>query len=115
MKPGAVENWTMILDLKDVGVTQIPSKKIQKMITMVQNNFRGRLYRLYAINMPFMIRALWKLFKGMCDKFTKEKLIVYGGGYEEDLKNAIPPYNLEKKFGGDLDDLEENFYPPQLD
>jgi len=115
MRPGAIENWTVILDLKDVGVTQIPKKKLQSMVSILQSNFRGRLYKLFAINMPFMIRALWKLFKGMWDKFTQEKLSMYGGGYEADIQKVIPSYNLEKRFGGDLDDVESNFFPPQLE
>lgn len=40
---------------------------------------------------------------------------MYGGGYEDDIKKLIPSYNLEKRFGGDLEDKEDSFYPPQLD
>jgi len=115
LRPGAIENWTVILDLKSVGITEIPKKKLQALVSTLQSNFRGRLYKLYAINMPFMLRAIWSLVKGMWDKFTQKKMNVYGGGFEKDLLEVIPNYNLEKRFGGDLDDLEEGFYPPQLE
>lgn len=115
MRSGAIENWIVILDCKDVGVTEVPKKKLQTMVSQLQRNYRGRLYKLYALNMPFMLRALWTLVKSMCDKFTQEKMNVYGTGFEKDLTTQIYPDNLEKRFGGDLEDKVSNFYPPQLD
>jgi len=37
-------------------------------------------------------------------------------GYEfkDDLQKFINPDNLEKKYGGNLPDKEENFFPPEL-
>lgn len=65
--------------------------------------------------MPFLLRAIWSLVKNMCDKFTQKKMLMYGGGYEKDLQELIDPNNLEKKFGGNLEDKTTDFYPPTLD
>jgi hypothetical protein len=115
MRPGAIENWVVIMDCKDVGITEVPKKKLQTMVSQLQKNFRGRLYKLYALNMPFMLRAIWSLVKSMCDKFTQEKMNVYGSGFEKDLLQLIDADKLEKRFGGTLDDKESDFYPPQLE
>ena len=42
---GIVENWIMIIDLNDVGVTSLPVKKVQAIVGMTQKHFGGRLYR----------------------------------------------------------------------
>lgn len=62
-----------------------------------------------------MLRALWTFVKKMVDKFTLKKMNVFGTGFEEDLLKIIPASNLEKRFGGSLDDKESDFYPPQLE
>lgn len=48
--PGKVENWVTIIDMKGVGITEIPKTLIQKMTKPLQDLFKGRLYRLYIIN-----------------------------------------------------------------
>lgn len=40
---------------------------------------------------------------------------MYGSGFEKDLCDAIGRNRLEKRFGGDLDDKRDNFWPPELD
>ena len=72
MVSGRVENWFVIADCKDMGVTEVPKNKLQKMISTMQNMFRGRLYRLYGVNVPFFFRAIWTLAKQMCDKYTQK-------------------------------------------
>mmetsp|Transcript_40692 Transcript_40692/g.46643 ORF Transcript_40692/g.46643 Transcript_40692/m.46643 type:complete len:92 (+) Transcript_40692:483-758(+) len=65
MRPGAIENWVVIIDCNDVGVTEIPKHKIQTMVSMLQKNFRGRLFKLYGINVPFLLRAFWMVINAM--------------------------------------------------
>ena len=113
-RSGAVENWFVILDWKDVGVTQIPTSKLKPMVSLLQKNFRGRLFKLFGINVPFLLRAIWQLVKSMCDKFTQKKMLMYGSGYEKDLLEYVNSSWLEEKFGGKLENKEDNFYPPEL-
>ena len=115
MIPGRVENWFVIADCKDMGVTEVPKNKLQKMVSTMQSNFRGRLFRLYGVNVPFFFRAIWTLAKQMCDKYTQKKMEMYGSGFEKDLVAAVGANRLEKRFGGDLEDKTDNFWPPELD
>lgn len=85
MLPGKIESWIVILDLKDVGVTEIPRDRIQPLIHTLTQNFRGRLYRLFATDVGIMTRSLWKLARTFVDDFTSYKLNVYGGNYTKEI------------------------------
>ena len=61
MVPGAIETWTAIFDLKDVGVTEIPKDRIQPLVNNMTKNYRGRLFRFYATDVTWVVRQLWKL------------------------------------------------------
>ena len=56
MIPGAIEAWTCIFDLKDVGVTEIPKDKIQPLVRNMTKNYRGRLFRFYATDVTWVVR-----------------------------------------------------------
>ena len=112
MVPGAVECWTAIFDLKDVGVTQIPKDKIQGLVKAMTKNYRGRLFRFYATDVTFVVRQLWKLAHRFVDDFTNKKLLIYGDDYKTDILELIDADNLEKQYGGNLETITENFFPP---
>ena len=46
------------------------------------------------------------------DEFTNKKLLIYGDGYIEDMKELIDENNLEQRYGGNLPNLEREFFPP---
>ena len=56
MVPGAIESWTCIFDLKDVGVMEIPKDRIQPLVRNMTKNYRGRLFRFYATDVTFIVR-----------------------------------------------------------
>ena len=56
MIPGAIESWVAIFDMKGVGVTDIPKKKINPLVQTMSKNFRGRLFRFYGTDVTFVAR-----------------------------------------------------------
>ena len=114
MVPGAIESWTCIFDLKDVGVTEIPKDRIQPLVRNMTKNYRGRLFRFYATDVTFIVRQLWKLAHRFVDEFTNKKLLIYGNDYHDHLKELIEPDNLEQRYGGNLPNIQSNFFPPQF-
>ena len=112
MVPGSIESWTAIFDLKDVGVTEIPKDRIQPLITNMTKNYRGRLFRFFAVDVTWVVRQLWKLAHQFVDEFTKKKLSIYGDGYFNDMRELIDPDNLEQRYGGNLPNIAEGFFPP---
>jgi len=72
------------------------------------------LYRLHVINAQWTIKIVWKIVKKVVDPLTVLKFVVCGDDFPQDLYKLIDPNNLEKRFGGNLEDKVDNFFPPQL-
>jgi len=79
----------------------------------MQRNFRGRLYKFYGIDVNWMVRGLWKIAHRYVDDFTKRKLRIYGNDYQTELHKDVDVGSLEKKYGGQLENKTDNFWPPQ--
>ena len=69
--PGRIENWIMIIDLNDVGMTSLPVKKVKSIVGLTQQHFGGRLYRQFCINMSFMMRKSISVFLNFVDDITQ--------------------------------------------
>ena len=41
MVPGRVENFFVIIDATEVGLTQVPKKKLEALVSVMGNNYRG--------------------------------------------------------------------------
>jgi len=116
MHAGSVENFVMIVDLKDVGLTSLPMGKVKGIITSGQRNFRGRLFRQFTLNSGWVIRQAWKIVSSVVDEFTAQKMNVVKE--KETLKvltEHIDPECIEEKFGGKLPNiLQGKFFPPDM-
>lgn len=114
MWPGKIENWLVIVDAKDVGITQIPRKKLKPMVEVIKNCYRGRLYKFIGVNVTFMLRVIWKLVKSFVDSSTQKQMEVYGTDFKQTLLDMVDEDKLEEKYGGTLPNKETDFFPPQL-
>ena len=99
--PGQVENWIMMVDLNDVGMTSLPVNKVKAIIGMTQKHFGGRLYRQFLVNMSFMLRKSTSVFLNFVDDITQQKISAHNDKtYKAELLKLISPDNLEVKYGG---------------
>lgn len=115
MIPGQVENWTNIFDFKGVGITQIPKKVMKGLNRPMADYFKGRLYRMHVVNAQWTIKILYKMAKKMLDPFTLSKFVVCEEKVvASTIAQLVDPDNFEKRFGGNLPDKTENFFPPEL-
>lgn len=112
--PGKSEAWNMIIDLKGLGITDVPMKALKKLLLAAQDNFRGRAYRVFVVNAGLVIRASFKIVKTMLDEFTVQKVNVLGDDFQKKLTAAIEPNCLEERFGGSLPTKTGNFFPPDM-
>jgi hypothetical protein len=113
--PGQVENWTVILNMDNVGLTQIPKTLLQGMISAMTRNYRGRMFRLFAVYVAWLVKGLWTVARALIDEFTATKINIYGSdGFKEDILKIIDEKNLEEKFGGKLPNKCDNFFPPEM-
>ena len=113
--PGRIENWIMIIDLNDVGMTSLPVKKVKSIVGLTQQHFGGRLYRQFCINMSFMMRKSISVFLNFVDDITQQKISAHDDKtYKAVLQNLIPDAQLEYKYGGQKQNIESNFFPPDM-
>ena len=94
--PGIIENWTVIVDLSNVGLTQIPKTLLQGMISAMAKNYRGRMYKLFCVQVAWLVRSLWKIVQSLIDEFTASKISIHGSNdFQEPIKQIIDEKNLE--------------------
>lgn len=114
MVPGKIENWTAIFDLRDVGVTELPSKHIQSLVRSMSVNYCGRMFKFLCTDCNWLVRSMmWTVHK-FVDEFTKRKLLTFSDDYRPTLHEIVSVDNLEQKYGGNLADKTSDFWPPQL-
>ena len=112
--PGQVENWITIIDFKNVGVTEVPTKLIKAMTKPMQDYFKGRLYTMWIVNAKWAMKIVWQIAKQVVDPLTLLKFKVEGEKFHEKLHEMVDPSCLEVKFGGTIPDKHDNFFPPDL-
>jgi hypothetical protein len=114
MVPGKVENWTSIFDMRDVGVTELPSKHMQNLVKSMSKNYCGRMFKFFLTDCNWLVRSMMYMVHKFVDEFTRRKLLTFADDYQKDLHEIVSVENLEKKYGGKLDDKTGDFWPPQL-
>jgi hypothetical protein len=108
MIPGHVENWLIVIDMKDVALTQLPISSLKGFIKSLQSNFRGRMYRLIACNSHLILRTFWNAVCSWLDQFVQQKIIICG--YHDCTKNLLEYIDiddLEVKYGGNKPNITE--------
>ncbi|KAJ5370685.1 Phosphatidylinositol transfer protein PDR16 [Penicillium cataractarum] len=79
-------------------------------LDILQNHYPERLGRALVINVPFIIWGFFKLITPFIDPNTRQKL-----KFNEDLRQHVPPSQLMKPVGGDLEfEYDHSIYWPAL-
>lgn len=58
------------------------------------------MYKLFAVNVHWLVRGFWKVAQQWVDEFTLSKINVLGGEFEQEILKVVPADQLEKKYGG---------------
>lgn len=74
--PGKVENFNMIIDLAEVGITQCPFTVLKIVIGCLQMNYRCCSKRLLILNACFSIRMGWKAVDMVLSDSTRKKIVL---------------------------------------
>jgi hypothetical protein len=113
MLPGQVENWVCIANINSLGVTQLPLKVGNKVVSFMQSNYRGRLFKMFIVNAPFAVSMAYNAMKGILEEATRDKIKLTSGNKLEDIEKIANLSQIEKKFNGTLPDLTR-FWPVSL-
>ena len=71
MAAGHIESWLLVIDMKDVGITQLPVTRMRGFLSSMQRRFRGRMFRTIAINSHWLLRAFWATLMSWMDPFIQ--------------------------------------------
>ncbi len=109
--PGQIENWNIITDLNGVSLLTFPSD-MKKMMGVLSSNYRCRLYVNFILGMGSILNVLWKIVKAFLDETSVRKIRFIKKGEYKELFEFINEEQIEKKYGGKAQDINENFFPP---
>ena len=71
-----------------------------------------RLENMFIIELPTVLKFFWCFGKLFMDKSLREKILVLGNSFYEEITKKIDPSQLEKKFGGLARNKIRKFFPP---
>ena len=75
-----------------------------------QNTYRGRLYRAYILDTPFTINFLWSAIKVFLEDTTAQKIQFHKSNTCDEMFTHINKDQIEKKFGGNANDMKDNYW-----
>ena len=110
--PGQIENWVLICDLKDVGVSKLPQFKN---ILNSLSKFRCRVFRNYILNMGSFIKFAAGSILSLLGSNSAKKIIFVENNKYEIMQEFIRKENLQQKHGGTAPNViygEDNLFPP---
>jgi hypothetical protein len=73
---------------------------IKQILSVDQNYYPERLYRLYIINSPWYFPALYGMFKPFIDQRTREKINIFSGDYLSAMLEVIDITEIPVEYGG---------------
>ena len=77
----------------------------------MQAHYRGRLFKVFIINMPMLGYAVWKVVSNFISQYTLDKIQVDRNSLDA-LHSKVSLEELENKYGGKRINIVDNFFPP---
>lgn len=111
MVPYHVENWVVIIDVKELSIFGLPQKVLKSISVITALHYPGFMEKLYVVNSSRSLDILWKVITIIVDPDILEKTVVMKKKDMNKMTSILTPECLEKKYGGTLEDIRE-FWPP---
>ncbi|MCJ1275057.1 hypothetical protein MMC21_002857 [Puttea exsequens] len=97
--PPGQENLAILINFKDTRKGEGATVKQGIQVThILQNHYPERLGRACIQDTPWLIWGFFKMINPFIDPLTREKM-----KFDADLRQVVPPEQLLKKFGGDVE------------
>merc|ERR1712007_326531 len=109
--PGAVESFSVLIDLQGLSLTQIPVAALKEMYKSMANHYTVRVTRMYICNMSTFLRGIYAIAKNVITERQNQKLCVVTSKAE--LLKDFAAHHLEKDFGGTKENIKDS-WPFQL-
>ena len=84
-----------------------------KIVSFTSNTYRSRLFASYLLSMPGLLAFAWD---SLASKFVSEntlrKIKISKTMNHNDMWNHVDKRIIEQKYGGEMKNLEANYWPP---
>lgn len=109
--PGQVENWIVITDLNNKGLSDLPISSLKNIIKVLQDNFRCRMIVNYVVNAPSSLYFFWSIIKKFIEEHTIKKIRILKESIPVEIFSHFAKNQVEIKYGGSSPNLT-SFWPP---
>ncbi|CAE7821762.1 SEC14 [Symbiodinium sp. KB8] len=110
--PGKIESLNVVIDLKDLSLSQIPIGVLREVHRSMGMYYVGRIFRFYICNMPRILGTLVPLAKKVLTERQRQKLVFVCR--PEDITKDMAERQIEEDLGGSRPPLKEFFPFPLL-
>ncbi|KAF8249762.1 cral trio domain-containing protein [Wilcoxina mikolae CBS 423.85] len=111
LMPTGQETLALLIDFSASTKSSNPSiTQGREVLNILQSHYPERLGRALCINIPWFVWGFFKLINPFIDPLTREKL-----KFNENLREHVPPAQLDMKFGGDCQfEYDHSKFWPEL-
>ena len=112
---GKLENYMFVIDMQNKGIGSLPLGTVREIVLKLSFIYSMRMGRLLIINCNTFVKVMYSAVCPFLADITKEKikLLSHSEVQKGKMLEYIDSYQLEKKYGGDLNDLDEK-WPPRI-
>lgn len=103
--PGKIENICVILDLRNLALSQVPLSSLMEVKAVLCNQHAGRVFRFYICNMPLVLRAVSGVVRAAMTERQRQKIVFVKS--HETLRREFALHHLEEDLGGTRPPVEE--------
>lgn len=106
--PGRVECFNVLVDLKDIGATQIPVAGLKELNQKLGGHYVGRGAKFFVCNMSRWLSPLVSMLKGVLSERRSQKLVFIN--HVQELHSHFALHQLEEDLGGSMPSVD-TFFP----
>jgi len=103
--PGRQEGISVLCDLADMGIAQVPMAALMEMHKSMGSHYTGRVFKFYICNMSWVLRSLVGVAKGILSDRQNQKLVFVNK--KEEMRQDFALHQLEEDFGGTSPNIQE--------
>lgn len=106
--PGRVENLSVIVDMKGLGISQVPLGALGDVYKVMSHHYIGRVFKFYVCNVSTTLSTIGGMARSFLTDRQKQKLNMLDDVKE--LQKEFALTQLEQDLGGNRSSLKQ-FYP----
>lgn len=112
MVPGKIESYNVIIDLADVGLFELPINLLRILASRLTLAYKQRVATLAVLNIDWRIKYACNFVFSLLDSRISDEFLIFSDNGPEYFRNLTSKDRLQQKYGGDLPNKTDDFFPP---